>query len=159
MKFELKKIEFSEQLSQDTNAYAAVLYIDGKKQFAVSNSGHGGCDMQHEIGDMKIEDVNNWLRANRPPLTHKDITIDHDLELECSDLLEKHLVRKSLMRMCGRGLVTMGKNGEIYQRKGKPSNKLTAQDIDTMTPKLPGEVIVTKNQNMDEAVNAFRRKQ
>lgn len=43
MKVELKRIEFSERLSEETNAFAADLYINGKKVGYCKNDGQGGC--------------------------------------------------------------------------------------------------------------------
>ena len=42
MKIELKKIEFSERMSEETNCFVADLYIDGKKVGYVKNDGQGG---------------------------------------------------------------------------------------------------------------------
>jgi hypothetical protein len=44
MKIELRKISFNERMSEETNCYAADLYVDGKKVGEVGNDGHGGCD-------------------------------------------------------------------------------------------------------------------
>jgi hypothetical protein len=43
MKIELKKISFSERMSEETNAFTADLYINGKKVGYCKNEGHGGC--------------------------------------------------------------------------------------------------------------------
>jgi len=43
MKIELKKIEFSERMSEETNCFVADLYINGKKVGYCRNQGHGGC--------------------------------------------------------------------------------------------------------------------
>lgn len=43
MKLELKRIEFSERLSQETKAFAADLWVNGKKVAYCENDGHGGC--------------------------------------------------------------------------------------------------------------------
>jgi len=42
MKIELKKIEFSERMSEETNCFIADLYINGKKAGYVKNDGQGG---------------------------------------------------------------------------------------------------------------------
>ena len=42
MKLELKKISFSEALSDETNAFTADVYIDGVKRATASNHGQGG---------------------------------------------------------------------------------------------------------------------
>ena len=43
MKIELKKISFNERMSEETNAFVADLYINGKKVGYVKNDGCGGC--------------------------------------------------------------------------------------------------------------------
>lgn len=42
MKLELKKVSFSESLSDDSNAFTADVHIDGVKRATASNHGHGG---------------------------------------------------------------------------------------------------------------------
>jgi len=42
MKIELKKISFNERMSEETNAFTADLYINGKKVGYCKNQGHGG---------------------------------------------------------------------------------------------------------------------
>lgn len=42
-KIELKKVEFSERMSEETNAFVADLYINGKKIGYCKNDGQGGC--------------------------------------------------------------------------------------------------------------------
>lgn len=43
MKFELKKVKFYEELSEETPCYVAELYVEGKKVANVKNDGRGGC--------------------------------------------------------------------------------------------------------------------
>lgn len=43
----LKKIEWSSRQSEETNCFAAELYVDGVHLGTVSNDGHGGCDNFH----------------------------------------------------------------------------------------------------------------
>ena len=43
MKIELKNISHSPRLSQETEAFAADLWINGKKVAYCENDGHGGC--------------------------------------------------------------------------------------------------------------------
>lgn len=42
MKIELKRFHHSERLSQETNAFSADVWINGKKVGAAENAGHGG---------------------------------------------------------------------------------------------------------------------
>jgi hypothetical protein len=43
MKIELKKIQFSERMSEETNCFVADLYINGRKVGYCKNDGRGGC--------------------------------------------------------------------------------------------------------------------
>ena len=43
MKIELKNVKFSEAMSEETNAFTANLYINGKKVGYCKNTGQGGC--------------------------------------------------------------------------------------------------------------------
>jgi len=43
MKIELKRIQFSERMSEETNCFVADLYINGKKVGECKNDGQGGC--------------------------------------------------------------------------------------------------------------------
>ncbi len=47
MKLELKNIQHNAALSDETNAYSAKLYKDGKHVADVANRGQGGCDEQY----------------------------------------------------------------------------------------------------------------
>lgn len=40
---ELKNVHFSERLSQETNAFAADIFFNGKKVGYAENDGYGGC--------------------------------------------------------------------------------------------------------------------
>jgi len=50
LKIELKKIKHSPSLSEETNAYTADIYVDGKSIAYVKNSGHGGSTDVHALG-------------------------------------------------------------------------------------------------------------
>jgi hypothetical protein len=51
MRFELKSIVFSERMSEETNAFVANLYVDGKKPCSVEN-GQGG-NTNYYVDDFK----------------------------------------------------------------------------------------------------------
>lgn len=42
IKVELKNVKYSESLSEETHAYTATIYVDGKKAGSAKNNGHGG---------------------------------------------------------------------------------------------------------------------
>jgi mRNA-degrading endonuclease RelE of RelBE toxin-antitoxin system len=47
MKVELRGLKFYPRLTQETNAFSATIYINGKKSGECSNDGHGGCADYH----------------------------------------------------------------------------------------------------------------
>lgn len=104
---ELRKISHSASLSEETNAYTADLYVDGKLLAHVSNHGHGGCDMQHPAKGRthaEIDELNAHIKATYPPkdtgmmLEGKPFIMEQDLETICGDLLTDHLLTKDLQR-------------------------------------------------------------
>lgn len=96
MKFELRKIQFNERMSEETNNYAADLYIDGKKAAMVGNDGHGGCDRVYwepEFRGREAE-IEAFIKANFPPVVSsvdEFPALDMDLELLCDQMLQDHL--------------------------------------------------------------------
>lgn len=58
MKLELRNVKVAESLSEETTAYTATLYVDGKPTVDCSNHGQGGPDMYHPIkGDRESLDA------------------------------------------------------------------------------------------------------
>lgn len=55
MKIELKKFTANERLSEETLAYAADVYVDGKKVGTAGNHGTGGPDEVRIPGDMGLK--------------------------------------------------------------------------------------------------------
>lgn len=47
MKIELKKFQFFERMSEETNAFVADVYVNGKKVAYAKNDGHGGDTYYH----------------------------------------------------------------------------------------------------------------
>lgn len=104
MKIELKKIEYSARLSEETNAFSADLYIDGKKAGVASNRGHGGptdYDGINKEGDDLIRQAEEYCKA-LPPYKFtsgdEEYSLDMTLELFINNLLEAHLEQKELQK-------------------------------------------------------------
>lgn len=166
MKIELKKISYSKSLSEETNAYTAQVWVDDVHVCDVSNHGQGGCDEQHPAKGKTHKDVaalNDAIKAERgkekTEFTHdgKPFYIDVDLEHVCGDLLEKHLVEKTLRRDLT--------NKILFQKPGKPGIyevKKPKGPVD-QTPKLIA-IIKEKHQcattlnemPFDEALKIYR---
>lgn len=120
MKIELKKVSFSERMSEETNAFVADVYVDGKKVGYAKNEGHGGnTDVRSypETHDQfkKAEDYCKSL----PDTVHdlggnEPFTMKSDLESVVDDLLEQWLKEKEekkIQNYCKKGVVYKTPNG------------------------------------------------
>ena len=99
MKIELKKIEFSERMSQETNCFVADIYCDGKKVGYCSNDGHGGCTTYHGVDKFRSEDITKMEEYCKtlPPEKSEFFPegLPMDLEMFIDLLLEKYLIEKN----------------------------------------------------------------
>lgn len=123
MKIELKKIDYSERLSEETNAFSADLYINGKKAGVASNRGHGGptdYDSYDKTGAALIKQAEEWCLA-LPPKTYPaegdvgPFTMEMNLENYIDDLMDDHikkLFQKKVQRYFKQHLV-ISDNPEI----------------------------------------------
>jgi len=104
MKIELKNIHHSEQLSQETNAFSATLYINNIKAGTATNQGHGGPTDYYsfnERGRQLIKEAEEYCK-NLPPekfrSAGKEYTLDNNLTMYIDNLLYKHLSQKELQK-------------------------------------------------------------
>lgn len=66
MKIELKRFSYSERLSEETSAFAADVWIDGKNVGYAKNDGHGGCTIV-QINPLELrEKVEAYARTLMP---------------------------------------------------------------------------------------------
>src|SRR5690349_17465022 len=130
MKIELKNIHFSEQLSEETNAFSANVYIEGIKVGEASNRGRGGptiCKAVDERGDKLIiaaEAHCRSLPSEKSTLGGEQYELKMDLGRYLDKLLEKHLqekenikFQKKLEKAVERGIVVgiPGKSFDVWQ--------------------------------------------
>lgn len=125
MNIELKKISYSRQLSEETSAYTAQVWVDGVHICDVSNHGQGGCDMQHPAKGKTHKDVealNDAIKAERGEedssllVDGKPFRMQIDLEAVCGELLDKHLMEKDLKRAL-KSKVLFQQDGKLYEIK------------------------------------------
>ncbi|MFX1705079.1 hypothetical protein PV783_14045 [Chitinophaga sp. CC14] len=72
MEISLKNIVEYKKMSEETVAYSASLYIQGKKAGQVSNNGHGGMTTiraDNETGAKLIEQASNFVKSQPPDIT------------------------------------------------------------------------------------------
>lgn len=100
MNIELKKVQFSEHLSEETNAFTANLYVDGKHLGYIRNDGRGGnTDVYHNKPEHKekFREVEEYCKT-LPPRTYtfngQEHSFDMNLENFVDELFEHWLKRK-----------------------------------------------------------------
>lgn len=164
MQIELRKIHYSAQLSEETSAYTAQVWVDGKHVVDVKNDGHGGSDMQYPIppftyGDLKA--LNERIRAEFPPLDMSKYgmePIPADLEHVCGDLLAAHLIERDVKRIM-RSKVLFVADGKVREVGFKGMRTLTPEalqkGIAVAKQKYP-DAKVLNTLPLQEAVAAFR---
>ena len=96
MKIELKKIEFSERMSEETNCFVADLYINGRKAGYVKNDGHGG---QTDYRGNSPADNDIIAQAEQycktlPDINYGTFTIKNSLEHTIDQLFEDWILAK-----------------------------------------------------------------
>lgn len=95
MKIELKKIKFSEHLSEETNAFTAEIYINGKNAGYAKNDGHGGCTFYHAYeGKRDLIEQAEQHCLTLPPINYGTFQIDMNLENKIDQLFEEWLKSK-----------------------------------------------------------------
>jgi hypothetical protein len=108
MQVELKNVKVAEFLSQETTAFTATLYIDGKRTATISNNGHGGSNNIYpdKPGDRAvIQAFRDWAEALPPLVDEQFGTLPMNEDLFIGQLLEKHMENKQIKGWCRRGIV------------------------------------------------------
>jgi hypothetical protein len=145
MKIELRKVHYSAALSDETPAYSADIYVDGKRRGNVVNHGHGGQDVIYPpaLG----EELEAYAK------TQPDVDCgEGDPPLPCSadlllvELLEDHLVAAELRRKLRKR--TLFLRGEVlYQTRGMVGP----------TCSTPPAAVVLNDLPFDEALVLFKK--
>ena len=97
MKIELKKIYYSEQLSEETSAFTADVYVNGKKLLYAKNDGHGGCTdyNTYDPADRPfLKEVEDYCLTLPPVPSSFGGTLKMDLEFKIDTLLHEYLDKK-----------------------------------------------------------------
>jgi len=157
MKIELKQIKFSEAMSEETNAFTANLYINGRKVGYCKNTGQGGCtDYNSDSPALRpiIAEAETYCKA-LPNIDYGDFNIKNNLEHVIDQCLEAWLeakeAKKFERKMLKAIMVGIPKAGQygIYNFKiplsAIPLTQLQAS-IERIKAKLePNEIILNTN--------------
>ena len=141
----LKSIKRHSGLSQETHAYTATVYVNGKKWGTVSNSGTGGPDDFHantggfnavrELEDLVKETYpKQWVGSKYFPEG-----VDATLEILCQELLEDSLFEKQWKGRLATQ-ITVIDDGEVYTwpRRFAPNE----ENLKTVQEKHPKATIL-----------------
>ena len=93
MKIELKNVKFSEAMSEETNAFTANLYVNGKLAGYCKNQGHGGCtDYNANSPELRpvIAEAEAYCKS-LPDIDFGTFTIKNNLEHTIDLLFENWL--------------------------------------------------------------------
>lgn len=161
MQVQLKKIKICHNLSEESTAYTADLYINGHKAAAAKNDGHGGCDL-YQPYDAKGRDLVREAEAHFSQTTASlsdGTTFPGNLETEVARLLDEHETKQNLRRELRKGIVCLEK-GEIllYQfrcSQPKPGTPEWRAAVQKILAKHPGSVVLN-DLPIDEAVEKIQ---
>jgi hypothetical protein len=125
LKIELRKVSLNKRLSEETFAYAAQIWVDGRHFCDVQNHGQGGMDMHYPPKGEANRDFQPRLDAlekriaaeypkNSFEAAGKFHTCDATLETVCGDLLARREVEAQLRRDLKRKVLWL-KDGKVWQ--------------------------------------------
>ena len=157
MKIELKSIKFSEALSEETNAFTANLYINGKLAGYCKNQGHGGCTDYYGIEKHSsdiIKEAEAYCKA-QPDIDFGTFTVPNNLEHTIDLLLEDWLKAKEAkklerkMKTCVLVGIPDNPNYGVYNFK-RPLSSLPVPQLQASIGRIKaklheGEVILNTN--------------
>lgn len=148
MEITLKNIKIADFLSQETTAYIATLYIDGRKIGTVENDGHGGCDLFHPENGQ-----DSYKRFDAAEAWSKAATGD-DLEMVCAKLLDDYETAKDLKRLL-KSKILYTKDGDLFEMRWRNCRKLEAKHFQVFAKKHP-TVVTLNSMPFNEALAVYK---
>ena len=111
-------------MSEETNAFTADVYVDGKKAGYAKNRGHGD-PIQVDWTDYEFgRTVEAWAKA-LPPIESEWGPVKNDIEIIIGDIVEKDRYTKHLNRLRNSLLRRYNKGELIYRVKGESPGAYT----------------------------------
>lgn len=136
---ELRGVKWAKYLSEETPAYQASLYLDGKKVANVDNEGHGGPDRVHWLDNEARKRIDAYF-ASQPGEIYHGIEMKPNLELWCHETLYDQDMVKAVKRAMKRSAYGLHGDKE-YLWKIDPA-KIDQRFLDHVEKKYPGAVIL-----------------
>ena len=116
MEITLKSIHHSSHLSQETHAFTATIYVDGKKAGTAENDGWGGqtnCWIDNKELRKKVEEHFKGLPSIKDSVGGHEFEYQPALHHEVDKRLEEHLDLKEVQRIMRKGVAFIKDKG-IY---------------------------------------------
>ena len=152
MNAELRKLKTFKELSRETDAFSAELWIDGELAAHVTNDGGGGDHMIRYVdrnhGRSAYETAfNAWTEAMPPTPADDDFgPLEMDAELWISEEVERIAWEQQLKRRCSRNtLIRVQGDGADEYRSFTPAVKFT--------PELAAKLRAKHGANLLEIIN------
>lgn len=132
MRIELRKVHYSKALSQETAAFTADIWVDGKKRGDVRNDGGGGANLIHP---RELEGEIAAYAATLPPTSFYGMLSPQNAATVLGDALDTFLAARELRTKLRRQCVFTTTDGKLYSVKGtaRPAYK----DIAKVLNELP----------------------
>ena len=171
MNIELKNFKPSASLSEETTAYTATIWVDGKRACTAKNSGHGAPDDYRPIEGRNYNDLATLMKQiadhHLPELladTPIKGTEDNEWMKDCSNetifsfvigkLITKKLMTKTLKQRFRKNVLILEEDGSIslLEFKGKP--KIEPIHIAVVEDQHP-DAIIMNTMPLDKAVDIY----
>jgi len=94
MEITLQKFQYYPLLSEETNAYNADIYVDGKIAARVKNIGHGGCSIVRPVDKVVVKKAEMFLSSLSVPTNLEDYADDL-----AQDIINKKEILKTLKKL------------------------------------------------------------
>ena len=127
MKLELKKVSHSASLSEETAAFTADLWFDGKKVAFCRNDGRGGSTYVDHYEGMKetLKEVYEYAKS-LPSIVSHGTELEMDLDFKLGLMIDEYLTNKEQKKNFNKGIVYEESSGniKIISWKGYSISKL-----------------------------------
>ena len=160
---ELKNNKYLASLSEETHAYTATIYVNGKRFAEVSNRGHGAMDdvRPFQGGYQAVNALNKRIAATYPKWgsefdPKKGDTLDSTLEIICGGLVNDWLAIKEAKKIL-RKISALDEEGDLVQWPAKL--KPTPENIARVRAKFPEYTILNDLHIEDAAAFIFKEKE
>lgn len=146
----LKNLSHNARLSEETECFAADLYVDGVKTASVANRGHGGCHEMHFYPTSKWNEksLNEACKAAYGQYESYGMTMDYNLELLISIEVGVQAELKAIKRTFKSKVVTLEGN-EMKEYGWKGCKTLTQAHFDAFNRQHPGKEVLNLKSEAD----------